>query len=669
MLVKLTEIATVLAAVILQIAYLYKKKAGFRAVFLLSIVTIPVMVMSIESMNTFLTCDESYMVYEPLNLSTDTLKMWQLGAFRTTDLVVGLPLTALKASSGFSLDILALFGKSLHWIIGFIVILLIIDNMVRIFKKEDDFLFAYTLLFFAVMLLPTVIIAQKIINYDSLSMLFGTLALVLLAAGWQKGDNHRLYLSIISATLGAQEKLISSPILCVCLCLVPLMVSWKSGIENTASLIKNVSLNSLKAAIIALLTILFTFSVVAYVNKSEIPDSNVINLFYPLISGLWPVLRLAGINMSEMLAANSFNNILYIPVFATLLSLVLVLLNISVMLILRKASNTQWVQISGKLLLNRLPLINYLLFTILLICGMCGTFFIDARLGPFNPPLSGSYLPPVSFNNSFIHFGAGNAATHIIISIFWAYTVFFNAIPTTVVFLALFNAVLFFQKRKETSSPVLEITYTAVLLVPFAFGLFLAPVGNRYFNLFLLLLTLVNVYKLIEKDINISGKKTRITAVAVICLLLIEVLPFRPLYAAFRPVWSNYSQLYNMSPSKGILNPSWMGWGEEISIAGKRIEKRLSESNRKLSGVQIYHNYMGEWLYRKNDAVLLGLDTCKVLGYTENDFYIMNRMGITQSPLSFPENVPPYDVISFRGFVTAWVFRGDDLKKHGFTFR
>jgi len=490
-----------------------------------------------------------------------------------------------------------------------------------------------------------------------------------LAAGWQKDDNCRLFLSIISATLGAQEKLISSPILWVCLCLVPLRVSWKADIENTASLIKNVSLNSLKAAITTILTILFTYSIVVYVNKSDVPDTNVINLFYPLISGLWPVLRLAGHGAGPFMLRGYFNSFLYIPVFATLLSLFLVLFNISVMLILKKASNTHWAQISGKLLLNQLPLINYILFTVFLICGVCGTFFIDARLGPFIPPLPGSYLPPVSFNYCFIHFGAGNAATHIIISIFWAYVIFVNAIPTTIVFLAFFNAVLFFQKRKETSSPVLEITYTAALLAPFAFGLLLVPVENRYFNLFLLLLTLVNVYKLIESNITICGKKTRIAAVAAICLLLIEVLPFRPLYGAFRPLWSNYSQLYNTTPSRGVSNPWWMGWGEEISIAGKRIEKRLSESNRKLSGVQIYHNYLGEWLYRKNDAVLFLLDTCTFFRYTENDFYILNRSIIAQSPPSFPDSVPPYDIISFRGFVTAWVFRGDDLKKHGFAFR
>jgi hypothetical protein len=59
------------------------------------------------------------------------------------------------------------------------------------------------------------------------------------------------------------------------------------------------------------------------------------------------------------------------------------------------------------------------------------------------------------------------------------------------------------------------------------------------------------------------------------CLLILEFFPFGHLYGVFRPFWSKDPTLYNHSLSKGILNPWWMGWGEEVSMAGKIIVNKL----------------------------------------------------------------------------------------------
>jgi hypothetical protein len=66
--------------------------------------------MSVDSMNSFLTCDEAYIIYEPANLACDSLLMWQEGALRTTDMIIGAHLAIIKMASGFSLDLLIIFG-------------------------------------------------------------------------------------------------------------------------------------------------------------------------------------------------------------------------------------------------------------------------------------------------------------------------------------------------------------------------------------------------------------------------------------------------------------------------------------------------------------------------------------------------------------------------------
>ena len=103
-----------------------------------------------------------------------------------------------------------------------------------------------------------------------------------------------------------------------------------------------------------------------------------------------------------------------------------------------------------------------------------------------------------------------------------------------------------------------------------------------------------------------------------------------------------------------------MGWGRG-RYERKEIAKYYKDSNPTLSGINIYHNYLGEWLLKNNDASLFIIDETSDLRYTENDFYIFNRMGVAQSFDELPSGVPA-DKISYRGLISAWIFRGSDLE-------
>lgn len=662
----LTEIVTIIAACAIQVLYFTQKKVRINNIFLLTATTFPAIIMSIWSMNSFLTCDEEYIIYEIIHLPINSLANWKYGALRTTDLLVGVPVIFVKALTGFTSDIMALFAKSLHWIIGFCTLIFTIDILIRMLSKKERFIWAYALMFNFFMLMPVVLLAIKIIQYDLLSMSLGVLAIVVFIYGLQNKEKKWFILSVVFSALASQEKLIATPVLWVCLSLVPLKVALDSGKEKFSDVLKVTLLETLKVTGIALLVVLGTFAVVNLINNKISIFSNTFSLFYPLISVLFPVLRFLGINIPKILQNDMlFCDPLYIPLFSILFVILFLVINIALITVVYASKADANLQKKISHLSNYLPVLNYILFVILLISGICGTYFLDAWIAPFKQPIQGAFLPTLSFNETSVHFDMSNLFTHTLACILWSYTIFINAIPTSVVVLVLINAFCCFTKSKDHISPAFEIVFMMVLWVPFGYGMFQVPVINRYLNLFLFLFTVITVYKLIS--LNFDSVKVKTLTVLCCIFLLIEVFPFKPLFGAFRPVWANYSKLHSTTPLRGAFNPWWIGWGEEISIVGKRIEKNLIQSNPDLRGVNIYHNGWGAWLYQKNSALILKIDTCANLRYTKNDYYIFIRGSTIQSYFSFPQNVPVYDIVSYRGFVTAWVFRGDELKKHGFT--
>ena len=658
-----TEITTILIAILMQIAYFRLKKLPFRNLLLLTALTAPVLYLSVNSMNSFLTCDETYIVYEPVNLAGDSLVMWQKGALRTTDLIIGAPLSFLKSASGLSLDFLTLAAKSLHWLIAFILILIIIELLNRLYKEKLS-IFSYLQFFYVIMLLPVMLMAMKIINYDALSMILGVLALLVLIYGWNKNGNVYFLVCIISATLAAQEKLIAAPLMWYCLCLVPLRSALVANKKMPDS-VKACANLSVQVTFVLLFTMIFTFIAVALINHNHLPPVNALSIYYPVVSGFWPLLRSFGVESSELMSNPLFNGVLPVIMMAAVVICVAVVINISILIVVNTLKSRTVLKNLMIRIKWKLPVLSYMLFIVLFLCAIAGTYFTKAYLAPFYPINEGAYIPGLSFNNSSVHFGASSLPAHIFLSIAWANTVFYNAFPTALVLMSLVNIYLLFKKRSDYISPLFNVIFIISIVAPVMFGMLQVPVANRYLNLFLLITAIKIAFDFIAltKD-NIRIKNAGILIAGL--LLFFEVVPFGPLYGAFRPVWSNYPSSYNHSTSRGVLNPWWMGWGEEVSIAGKRIVNKFKS---KPYDITIYSDYQGEWMFKDRSIKTVKMDTVGQINYSERDFFVLNRMGITQSEMKFPEKVAPFDSIIYRGFVQAWIFCGSDLKKNGFDFK
>jgi hypothetical protein len=320
----ITEIITVLIAIFIQFAYFILKKLPLRSLLLLTCLTAPVFYLSVNSMNSFLTCDETYIVYEPVNLAGDSLIMWQKGALRTTDLVIGVPLALLKSAGGFSLDLLAIAAKSLHWLIAFFLILIIIELIIRI-NNEKLLIFNYLLFIYVIMLLPVMLMAMKIINYDSLSMISGALAILLFIYGWNINRSRYFFASIALSTLAAQEKLIAAPLMWCCLCIIPLRSALFEKNKFPDS-VKACAVLSVQITLVSLFTMIFSFSSVSLINHNHLPLVNALSIFYPVVSGFWPLLRSFGVESTELMSNPLFNGVLPIIMMAAVVICLVVII-------------------------------------------------------------------------------------------------------------------------------------------------------------------------------------------------------------------------------------------------------------------------------------------------------------------------------------------------------
>jgi hypothetical protein len=242
-----------------------------------------------------------------------------------------------------------------------------------------------------------------------------------------------------------------------------------------------------------------------------------------------------------------------------------------------------------------------------------------------------------------------------------SYINFFNALPTVLIPLFIFSLLY----KKSRCHETWYIIGTGSIMIPLAYGITLIPVSIKYMNISFLLFLVFVIY-LFDK-LLLSRKLRWFLASGAVLLTFFEVIPFQPIHGSFRPVWANYSDAFNKYPGIGKMHSSaWAGWGEEVMIAGKRIEKMCIEEKLDCNDVRLYYSYRGGWLDAEIPVKTFWmLRDFPFFRFTENDYYIINRASVMYGHIRDIDfkSVKPFFTIDYRGYTQAWVFRGDELIK------
>ncbi len=652
-------------------SYYILKGKNFKFSIFITIAFIPVLFFSISKSLSFLSVDATYyIISEATDLKNSYMGQWNLGCLRTTDVTIGTIFSILNLFIDFSknYNIPKMIAKGLHWYMGFISILFIHFLMDKYFFENENRRLNFILFMGLFLLFPANGMALTIFNYDLFSMLFGIIGIIYVCVLVKNHDKKAGLLAIVIAMFATQEKLSASPILFISMLMYVYCSYQDSKIFYDPDFKKRLGVLILYASIAmgaALSVSLLSHLIVGLARGGSFPSLK--GLAYPLVKGTWPIL--GKLSIYQSLEAEPIFHVFV--VLAELLGLVLVSEFMRFMTFRLKNKE------SAHIVSDYFEAYNYklilLVFVSTLIIGVIGNFFPpEIFIDPIIPVAPGNYQPP-AFNESIVHYGASSLTTHTLLYIMKCYAAFFDALPTVLVLLMIFT--LLFLKRGGYS--LWFIIGVSTLATPLAYGLTLTPAGMRYLNIPLLLFLVFLLY-LFDK-LMISRNLRKLIIFITLLAVFFEVIPFAPIHGAFRPIWLNYPDEFNRSNPVGRTRSGvWGGWGEEIMIAGKKIEKICFRKKENCNDIRLYYCLVGEWLDAKIPVKIFPVRHDD-LRFTENDYYIVDRSAFmygakehlkfeTVQPCKRGKNGLNFDVvpseftISYRGLVQAWIFRGDQLK-------
>ena len=281
-----------------------------------------------------------------------------------------------------------------------------------------------------------------------------------------------------------------------------------------------------------------------------------------------------------------------------------------------------------------------------------------------------------------LHVGATTVWGHLVGILVYAVTVLCIAVPTPIWIAGLAGtALLSVRDRTEPDrgrlQAVMAICLVGALSLPILAALAGLPFAHRYFNIniFLLcaalLLPAMVAFDLLNRSHRLFGRLLpHSAAAALLVFLVIEVWPFRPLFAAYRPFWLEYGDPDRTEP--GRLNASWMGWGEDFMRAGKNLEaacigRAPPFADTECKNVTLAVRHQGEWLPGPREITVRPRSEDEKASNDNLLFYEFGRLYLIQKIDPIPAVEPDF-AASYRGYSLGWVYRADRLSQSGYIF-
>lgn len=622
------------------------------------------LLLSASEVTQFMTLDEAgfgTFLRDPQN--RNIAYNWAQGASHTASLV-WIPVTRVLQRFAASPATIDGTLKGVHWMMGIILIIVIVFNVLRLLRWAwTDGRWLAVALAGMLLLLPVSNLALKTLNYDAISLFGSVLAVLLIACGVVENSSRLLLLGLIVAALAAQEKLNASLVLLL-LCLV---TGVHHGVTARSRPVAAAALYTLKAMAVALIVSLVSYALAALSLAGD-PAIHVLVKTLPLFMeplSVWiyaPLRFLFGIG--EGLADPAVR--MWYAWGATALTLVLLPVAAALLVALRSV----WLERFGRL--SRYSFVAFPAgILVLLAAGTAGIWFVTPVFAPMVP-----LDPAVSigvFNGVQLHFGAHGFIMHRLAALGFAYGVFLAALPTVVLVAAIATAISLLRRR--TSLPFFDLMFGIAIVTPGFLALMGTPTFNRYLNIPILWAVIAIAVRSVEMWLPMIRARTWgwLVLPVMIGLMLLEVAPFRPLYAAFRPITVEYAD--SDRPVPGGLNFSWTGWGEEALLAGKLVDAECRKHGQ-LGGIDcgkigIWSVYDGRWFPGRDTKVHqagYGIPGEQAALGGADIYYVINRQLLAGGLIAAFPTIEPDFTLGYRGFAMAWVFRGDRLINAGYRF-
>jgi len=567
------------------------------------------------------------------------LPTWILGELRTTDLVFGV---AQKLAAPAHVVLSAAALKALHTCFCLVLYAALVVLVTRLCAAELEPA-PVALALIGLLLLPTTLIAAKVLNYDFFVMTLSAITVFLILLAFKTRNFRYLWLAVPLSALAAQEKMIATPLMFATVLLTAFAVGsfgrWPTPLAAAA----RVAIALLVCIAVVLLSAL-ALALLRPADEAAILGNTLLR----------PLTQFAGTiaYFAFHLAPDQYSA----PPLAFLAGL------IAVLVLLAAASPYIWraAQPTVRRLLqlpwNPIAALAALLFFAIAV-------YADAHLtmywAPFHAVPSGGYQPGGGFNGATTHFASASVVLHLVASCAAAIAMFWAATPTAIWIALLVGLGLSLYRRSHGFDPTPQIMVCAALALPLAWGVFQLPtgIGGKYFNIGILMLSIAAVW-IFLRGMSAFGTHVRAGAAAtVLGLFVLEVALFLPLCFDFRPFYAPPSE----PPRIGEPTYRWPGWGEEVGLAAKGVRARIPSAEH----VGLRYFYPGAFFDDPQVTATMGAQGAQ---YTSSEYFVVSRLAVVEGLGRLPLDVAPEFTIGGFGQPYAWVFRGDRLREAGFAF-
>lgn len=615
------------------------------------IILLAVLILSVAEASQFMTVDEFVISNELLSPEKRGSGQWSQGALRTS-LPISVTVVRLGEVFGANQDLIRISLKLVYWAVGALTLTLLIQYWTELVDLNQQRRILFAILAMGLFFSPIVSQPLKTVNYDLCSLLFGVLGLIIGLNAARASSASQSLLAVIVATLATQEKFSTSLILYLVLGIAIVLWYRRSGISDR--FYKRI-LVALTPLAVSIGTILIWFVAYLLISDAKNFSPQILSVLDPLVSILWVPARFL------------FNeNPTQIRALLTTLLLLLVVVSIGLVKIFRPLRFYH--QIDDKIL-NRVIISARLAPIACVSFGLIGLATLQPYWAPIWPA-SEAVKTMTTFNKIILHFGDSSLPAHYLSLFIYNLELIFVAIPTVFWLLWIISFFLGWKMLKTAPEPI-DIIKILVWVFPVAAAIFAIPVAHRYLNFSILLLVLTLLTDIVRTDFRRVGTTFSLPLAALASLtVMVEAAPFSPLGAAFRPFWLNYDDA--VLPEPGRLNPSWMGWGEEIMQGGKLIESECRAERTSLPCEDLHLHAIpgGAWLRSTPTPFSIDSWWTDLRGnepVSESDYYLFNRSNLIQGFVAVPNIAPDYR-IDYRNYGMVWIWRGDRLAASGYKF-
>jgi hypothetical protein len=649
--------------------FLYLRHLGWapREALTVTSLAMPVIVLTVAETTQFMTMDEWGISAEFMEPDKRGIHAMSYAWFFTGGALLELPIIRLMQLVAASEATTRMLLKAVWWSSGNIIVAAIVSELLPLSPVPTRMRSAaFGSAFAAIVLLPTVQLALKTVNYDLFSSGLGALAVLVFVRRLVTGKASLGRSALILAIFAAQEKLTAGPILIFIIVANALAAAF--GLVGVKRRVLAALRSSVGGLVLAFLIPAASLAIYRLLGPPSVPDDFWMMVVSPLSSWaqiplglLYPLKGLMESRRWLLLGAAA-------PI-GIILSTVMLVAGLPIL----RGLSARWIRIPGWMLTAATMVVVASIY----LTGVFAVKNITAYWDPFHPAsFSSAFMQ--RFSEVVLHTGATTLGQHYLQLVLHAFAVLVIAIPTG---LWLFGMVgLVASRMSALSMSHLDRTLPLLLIFgslaqPVASALAGMPFAHRYFNLSLLLLgsglVLAGLPTLQSKPRQWIPGPAFALSLALVVGLVVEAAPFRPLFAAFRPFWLSYPDAERAE--LGRLNASWMGWGEEIMTGGKMLEKACRQRDAVVAGhpcqdITLYVMNSGLWLPGPTEIHLdMFVNKKDAPPLDDKSFYIVNRLYLIVDVYNIPKIEADFTV-SYRGYALGWIFRGDRLKASGYTF-